>query len=308
MFCFYFYFWFITLPVTLVIYILGRRYFKSDVFLKYKEQLQETIDEYNEIASYANQIPSTTEFKPDETHLEHSDLAKFVNTSKHNYSRDKNKRAHLNDNVYATSLQVVKRASEEPIKYLCKYFNIGAKKENILKLQEIEDNISKIENAKVNLEERQKQLEENLNPPFYIKWFFKKRLLKEIGLEVPVINIEYAKYIFEYVSAGGNSSQKTVIELNIPTLEALSAYLVDKIKFKESVKGQRALMTNKLRTYIKERDSYTCQNCGVSTAEQSLLLLEVDHIIPVSKGGLSTEENLQTLCWKCNRSKSDKII
>ena len=38
------------------------------------------------------------------------------------------------------------------------------------------------------------------------------------------------------------------------------------------------------------------------------LLLEIDHIIPVSKGGLTEESNLQTLCWKCNRSKSDKIL
>ena len=38
------------------------------------------------------------------------------------------------------------------------------------------------------------------------------------------------------------------------------------------------------------------------------LLLEIDHIIPVAKGGLTEESNLQTLCWKCNRAKSDKLI
>ncbi|HIS15474.1 MAG TPA: HNH endonuclease [Candidatus Scatomorpha merdavium] len=37
-------------------------------------------------------------------------------------------------------------------------------------------------------------------------------------------------------------------------------------------------------------------------------MLEIDHIIPVSKGGRTAEENLQTLCWKCNRAKSDKIM
>ncbi|WP_256948040.1 HNH endonuclease [Streptococcus pneumoniae] len=31
-------------------------------------------------------------------------------------------------------------------------------------------------------------------------------------------------------------------------------------------------------------------------------------MVPVSKGGLSTPDNLQTLCWKCNRSKSNKIL
>lgn len=38
------------------------------------------------------------------------------------------------------------------------------------------------------------------------------------------------------------------------------------------------------------------------------LLLEIDHIIPVARGGETVEDNLQTLCWKCNRAKSDKII
>lgn len=67
-------------------------------------------------------------------------------------------------------------------------------------------------------------------------------------------------------------------------------------------------MTNSLREFIKQRDNYTCLICGASTMQQSLLLLEIDHIIPVSKGGLTTPEKLQTLCWKCNRSKSNNII
>ena len=37
-------------------------------------------------------------------------------------------------------------------------------------------------------------------------------------------------------------------------------------------------------------------------------LLKIDHIIPVAKGGQTVEDNLQTLCWKCNRAKSDKMI
>ena len=40
----------------------------------------------------------------------------------------------------------------------------------------------------------------------------------------------------------------------------------------------------------------------------SIILLEIDHIIPIAKGGQTVEDNLQTLCWKCNRAKSDKII
>lgn len=74
----------------------------------------------------------------------------------------------------------------------------------------------------------------------------------------------------------------------------------------ESKKYQRKLMTPKLREEIKQRNNYTCQCCGNSIYNEPNLLLEVDHIIPVAKGGLTEPSNLQTLCWKCNRSKSDK--
>lgn len=37
-------------------------------------------------------------------------------------------------------------------------------------------------------------------------------------------------------------------------------------------------------------------------------MLEIDHIIPVSKGGVTSADNLQTLCWKCNRSKGSKVL
>ncbi|MFD6355547.1 HNH endonuclease [Nocardia tengchongensis] len=81
-----------------------------------------------------------------------------------------------------------------------------------------------------------------------------------------------------------------------------------KIKFRKSVAGQRALMTSKLRTMIKERDRYTCRSCSISLAAEPHLLLEVDHIMPVSRGGLTAPDNLQTLCWRYNRTKSNKVI
>ncbi|WP_354003896.1 HNH endonuclease [Arthrobacter sp. zg-Y877] len=49
------------------------------------------------------------------------------------------------------------------------------------------------------------------------------------------------------------------------------------------------------------RDGGRCQGCG-STVD-----IQYDHIIPVSKGGSSNVENLQILCGKCNRFKSDGL-
>lgn len=90
-------------------------------------------------------------------------------------------------------------------------------------------------------------------------------------------------------------------------LQKFIKYLSDNIKFKKSVAGQRALMTPTLRQEIKERDNYTCKKCHNSIYKESNLLLEINHIIPVSKGGLTNKDNLQTLCWKCNRKKGNKL-
>lgn len=67
-------------------------------------------------------------------------------------------------------------------------------------------------------------------------------------------------------------------------------------------------MTSSLREKIKGRDSYTCKYCSLSVRDEKNLLLEIDHVIPLSKGGITSEDNLQTLCWKCNRSKGSKVI
>lgn len=70
-------------------------------------------------------------------------------------------------------------------------------------------------------------------------------------------------------------------------------------------KNQRKLMTKKLREEIMERDNYTCQCCGKYMPDT--VGLQIDHIVPVSKGGKSVPSNLQVLCSVCNAKKSDKF-
>lgn len=70
-------------------------------------------------------------------------------------------------------------------------------------------------------------------------------------------------------------------------------------------KNQRKLATHELRKKIMIRDHYTCQLCGKYMPDE--VGLQIDHIIPVAKGGKTVESNLRVLCSKCNGSKSDKI-
>lgn len=56
-----------------------------------------------------------------------------------------------------------------------------------------------------------------------------------------------------------------------------------------------------VRFQVMNRDGFRCAYCGATAYEQKL---EVDHIIPVSEGGISTLGNLITACKPCNMGKN----
>lgn len=125
------------------------------------------------------------------------------------------------------------------------------------------------------------------------------------NIDESVLTVEYK---FVYTSGGGMAQRFFTIPMTEETIIELVRLLESKLSSNAFVKEQRAMMTVRLRNYIKQRDNFTCRICGNSTYVEQNLLLEIDHIVPVSKGGCTVEDNLQTLCWKCNRAKSNKII
>jgi hypothetical protein len=172
------------------------------------------------------------------------------------------------------------------------------------------NDFSAAEQGKSLLKNERNSIIENIKNsiPWIIYRFSKKRLIRELGFEEFDFNdLYFPIYTFQYVSAGGNSSTKCVIELDIENLEKFISYLNGLIKFRKSIQGQRALMTPSLREKIKVRDDFTCQICSLSIKDERNLLLEIDHIFPLSRGGITSENNLQTLCWRCNRSKGSRI-
>jgi hypothetical protein len=68
----------------------------------------------------------------------------------------------------------------------------------------------------------------------------------------------------------------------------------------------RDAVSKSIRYDILKRDNYRCKLCGSIASETTQL--EIDHIIPVSKGGDNSFGNLQTLCNNCNRGKVDKAL
>lgn len=65
-------------------------------------------------------------------------------------------------------------------------------------------------------------------------------------------------------------------------------------------KNIREEISIRRRFLVLKRDQFSCVLCGKSGVG---VKLEVDHKIPVSKGGTNNLDNLQTLCFECNRGK-----
>lgn len=79
-----------------------------------------------------------------------------------------------------------------------------------------------------------------------------------------------------------------------------------KAKFDETQPAEsvyeRPRIPENVRIEVWRRDGGKCARCG------SRERLEYDHIIPISKGGSNTARNIELLCEKHNRSKSNNVV
>lgn len=69
--------------------------------------------------------------------------------------------------------------------------------------------------------------------------------------------------------------------------------------------GKREPIAKSVRFEVFKRDKFTCQYCGESAPN---VILEIDHITPVSKGGTNDIMNLITSCRDCNRGKRNRKL
>lgn len=67
-------------------------------------------------------------------------------------------------------------------------------------------------------------------------------------------------------------------------------------------------LTLRTRFQIMKRDGFRCQLCGVTALGNPRLELEIDHKVPLSRGGTNNAINLWTLCRDCNQGKSDQEL
>jgi HNH endonuclease len=87
-------------------------------------------------------------------------------------------------------------------------------------------------------------------------------------------------------------------------LSAFSDFLAfgggERLTWQDRLANRR--VPDSLRAAMLVRDGGRCRKCRRATN------LEMDHIVPVSKGGKTEESNLQVLCRRCNRAKYKKLV
>ncbi|MBR5027361.1 HNH endonuclease [Candidatus Saccharibacteria bacterium] len=211
------------------------------------------------------------------------------------------------DKTIQCSSSVVSNASINQVKYAIKYSNIGGGTKDLEVLEFMKDYLHRYGVFLSGMGELGTMVRNQL-PPIYRLFVSKKRL------PYVVCDVDYLlskmdvlpQLCFSYTSPAGRSGREYTIDIDEHMLSSLVSEISKTITKKGHKQAQRAAMTNDLREAIKKRDNYTCCKCGNSVYKEPNLLLEVDHIIPVSKGGKTEADNLQTLCWRCNRLKGNK--
>lgn len=203
------------------------------------------------------------------------------------------------------SRAIVSNSTYNPTKYLLKYSNIEKTVDDIEKLEFISNFMIKYETFTEKMDETRHQIKNSL-PVFYKIFADEDKLPYTVcGLDYNLAYIKKPFLHFLYISPAGRNNDENKLIIDAQTIKMLTNEISSSINRKGHSKLQRSMMTNDLREAVKNRDNYTCCKCGNSVYNEPNLLLEVDHIVPVSKGGKTEASNLQTLCWRCNRRKSN---
>lgn len=280
-------------------------YYESEDFQKIKETCDVLMSSQREFNEYINEKVQSIS-KLFGTRVVRNET---VTEDEHNYIRPYKKT--ISPFTAEVSATVFASAENNPLGYVVKYFypNKDVYPEQIQKLQLLVEELETLKEAKQIIENYKRDYQQYIeNVPDFIMENDESGFYTRLGfayIDESVLTVEYR---FSYTSGGGLAQRSFTVPMTEDTIVELVTMLESKLTASAFAKEQRALMTKKLRETIKTRDNYTCCGCGNSIYAEPNLLLEIDHIIPIAKGGLTEENNLQTLCWKCNRSKSDKIL
>ena len=279
-------------------------YYESPDFLKIKETCKVLMNSQREFNEYINdKVQSISRLFG--TRVVRNET---INEDEYNYIRPYKKT--ITPFTAEVSATVFASAENNPMEYIVKYFYPNKKSypEQIQNLYRLVEELETLRDAKQIIENYKAEYQQYLGGvPDFIMENDKAGFYSRLGFATVDESVLTVEYKFSYTSGGGMARRSFTVPMTEENISELIKVLESKLTASAFAKEQRILMTKKLRDLIKRRDNFTCCNCGNSTYVEPNFLLEIDHIIPVAKGGRTVEENLQTLCWKCNRAKGAKI-
>ncbi|MGA9116028.1 MAG: HNH endonuclease [Bacteroidota bacterium] len=88
----------------------------------------------------------------------------------------------------------------------------------------------------------------------------------------------------------GRDLHSVSVSMPFPSIVRLAVYV--RVPYKKIILSRKNIL---------RRDAHRCQYCG-----RSDIPLTVDHVVPVSRGGEETWENLACACVRCNNRKGDR--
>ena len=280
-------------------------YYESVAFSKIKDTcslLAQSQREFNEyIDEKAQSITKLFGVRAVRNETQNKDVYNYIRAYKKSISPFT---AEVSSSVFGS-------AENNPLAYVIKYFypNKSQYKVQIEKLRQLIEELETLKEAKKIIDDYKKEYDQYVQDvPKYVMDADESGFYSRLGLTIIDESELTIEYKFIYTSDGGMVQRSFTVPMSEENIAELVHQLESKLSLDALAKEQRALMTPKLRNFIKERDNYTCCECGNSVYAEPNLLLEIDHIIPVSKGGLTQTDNLRTLCWRCNRSKGAKLV
>lgn len=280
-------------------------YYESSGFLRVKESCEVLMSSQREFNEYINEkVQSISQFFGSRVVRDET-----IHDDEYNYIRPYKKT--ITPFTAEVSAAVFASAENNPLEYIVKYFYPSKRlyPKQIRKLYRLVEELETLRDAKQIIENYKAEYQQYLGDvPRFVMENDEAGFYSRLGFATIDESVLTVEYKFSYTSGGGMAQRSFTVPMTEETIAELIKVLESKLTATAFAKEQRTLMTKKLRELIKSRDNFTCCNCGNSVYIEPNLLLEIDHIIPVARGGRTVEDNLQTLCWKCNRAKSDKMI
>ena len=144
----------------------------------------------------------------------------------------------------------------------------------------------------------------NLSPDAVFKYY--AGLVKQSDME-PVKFGRYYGFKGYYYSVEGHYTEEQIRLLLLEDFDKERSHFEKlKTRFDETWSNEsnyeRPRIPESVRIEVWRRDGGKCARCG------SREKLEYDHIVPISKGGSNTARNIELLCERHNRSKSNNVV